>query len=134
VPDPVAQAAADAELKEFVYSVLCERKERCRMRFELSGEVVEMPLLRSLPFRRRVEASLLRVKKQGYPASRDKEYKVLDGMRPVDCWISDDPGQAGSLCRLKTGGGRVQWVILWGDMCSASCYSGFIPFFAMPKK
>ncbi|GEM_PF-4821754 len=143
VPDLSTLAPANvspAELAEaernpwFVYSVLCERQDRCRMRFELGSDVVEAPLQRSQSLRQDVEATLLLVKERGYPQSRDREYKMLDGMRPMECWSSGDPRQAGGLCRFGAPDGRVKWVILWGDMCSSSCYSGFVPLFAVPKK
>jgi hypothetical protein len=118
----------------FVYSVLCERRDQCRMRLELSSDAVEAPLRRSESLRQDVETTLRGVKERGYPQSHDSEYEVLEGMRPVDCWSSGDPGQGGSLCRFDALDGRVKWVVLWGEMCSSSCYSGFVPLFVVPNK
>jgi hypothetical protein len=106
VPDLSVLAPADvspAELAKaeknpwFVYSVLCERQDQCRMRFELGSDVVEAPLRRSQSLRQDVESTLRLVKERGYPQSLDKEYKVLDGMRPMECWSSGELHPAGSL-------------------------------------
>lgn len=132
-------SATEAELAKsrtdpsFGYAVSCEGTGRCRMKFSMGGDVIVAPLERSEPLRKNIETTLRRVKERGYPASNDKEYLPLDGLTVTDCWTAGDPNGAGGLCRFQSPTDQVIWVVLWGDMCSASCYSGFVPLYIVAE-
>ena len=123
----------------FVYSVQCRSKNQCSMTmrfFEDDGSSsgdVSAPLKHSDRRLQQVQALLNDVRKNHYPISLDHEYKALEGWDATDCWDAGDPGWASHLCRFGSATGNEKWIVLWGDMCSASCYSGFVPLYVIKK-
>ena len=115
----------------FIYSVLCDGESRCRMTLDFSGEVISRPLERSDRLLRQVEKTLKWVKEHSYPRSHDEEYRPLEGLQATSCWDAGEPSGVAGLCRFEATGGASTWVVLWGDMCSATCYSGFVPLYVV---
>lgn len=133
-PNASAAELAKAKIEPwFGYSVSCDGADRCRMKFSMGADSMVAKLERSEPLRKNIETTLRRVKERGYPAKNDKEYLPLDGLAVTDCWSAGDPSGAGGLCRFQSPTDQVTWVVLWGDMCSASCYSGFVPFYVVAE-
>ncbi|MDP3652278.1 MAG: hypothetical protein Q8R67_11405 [Rhodoferax sp.] len=135
--DTFVSTSIDAEKQRptFTYSVMCDSADRsCRMTLDFSGEVIRRPLERSDRLLRQVEGTLKWVKEHAYPAKMDQEYRALEGLQATSCWDAGDPSGVAGLCRFEAASGALTWVVLWGDMCSASCYSGFVPLYAASQR
>ena len=116
-----------------VYSVLCDNEDRCKMTLDFSGDAISRPLEASNRLLLSVNTTLESVRAHSYPQKMDHEYKALDGFHATNCWNAGDPSGNGGLCRFSSEEGVIKWVVLWGDMCSASCYSGFVPLYVVKK-
>ena len=125
----------EAKKESLVYVVECEQRQPCVARLSdgPDNRATLFPIVRNETLRKRIRTELANIKAANYPASHDNEYVQFDGQRVTDCWTAtDDPGGAGGLCRFEAQGGAETWIVVWGDMCSGQCYSGFVPIIMQP--
>lgn len=120
----------DESLRDmFVYQVECEDESHCTAQLSMgSDKLINAPMIRSESLRKKVEAEFAQIKLDHYPSSGDTIYVQFEGQRATDCWSAgNDPGGVGGLCRFESQGGVETWIVIWGDMCSAQCFSGLVP-------
>lgn len=120
----------------FNYRVRCDESAHCSAFLKEEGVTKPYVLLgtlhRSEVLRAKIKEDLVVVRSEGYPASKDEIYKLFDGLRVTDCWDSGQHSGQGGLCRFESKIGVETWIVLWGDMCSASCFSKFVPIIVRP--